>query len=160
MPPPKESTAAKLLREQADAERHKKAVKTAASNTRGHASIADESTPARKRREAEVDPAQMSPPVGAPSPPVPARSGVAPRGRALSLGPSHNPRTWSPDSDNTARATAREKDRARGGENPDTLSNRLRGWTPSASRSDAVAPQRERAPSTSSRRSASTHSRS
>eukprot|EP00972_Heterocapsa_arctica_P036248 5334202-Heterocapsa_arctica.AAC.1 len=133
MPPPKESTAAKLLREQADEERQKKAIKSAASNTRGQVSIAAESTPARKRREAEADPAQMSPPVGAPSPVGASRGGATQRGRALSLGPVHNPRTWSPDSDNTARATARERDRARGGEHPETLSNRLRGWTPSAS---------------------------
>eukprot|EP00972_Heterocapsa_arctica_P011231 1645682-Heterocapsa_arctica.AAC.1 len=63
MPPPsgkspKESTAAKMLREQADEERRKKALTNAATNTRGSVSIAADSTPARKRREAEDDPAQ------------------------------------------------------------------------------------------------------
>eukprot|EP00972_Heterocapsa_arctica_P094851 13988245-Heterocapsa_arctica.AAC.1 len=57
MPAGKESHAAKLLRENAEEERQKKAITAAAART--GTAFAEGSTPARKRREAEEE---FSPP--------------------------------------------------------------------------------------------------
>eukprot|EP00972_Heterocapsa_arctica_P097549 14392783-Heterocapsa_arctica.AAC.1 len=51
----KESTAARLLREGAEEERHNKTLATAATNTRQATSFAEGSTPSRKRQEAEAE---------------------------------------------------------------------------------------------------------